>query len=427
MIASLFMDDFIILRFRLPIDLYVYYIFFIFNIGYYVIQKKTLKLLPRWFFIAISILIGTTLVVSIGNGDYGFKVLKQIIGIMFTSVAYYTYLSLEEFDLKKVFKKYLLVAFIVAAIGVGEEFLRLNGIHFGNIKKASFGFYRVYSVMGEPYFLAVVLIPAFYFLWTTLYSNRMIDTFKYRVLLLGTVGACYIFTFSSAGFIGLALIFIFWLYNRKFFSITNWKILLLPLLFVGFASLFSGVQENWKEFNTKATETFKAFTAKKFSKKDVSDLNSSSFALYSNYIVAKASFDANPLTGTGLGTHEANYMKRFELFFDKNFLKKYGAFNASDANSLFIRLMSETGILGLTMFFIFLFKNFLRRRGFDDIELREYTLINQGIFIWFVVRLVRTGNYFGNGFFLFFFIYYFTAKIVKQKLKEKKQQKSIVA
>ena len=43
MIASLFMDDFIILRFRLPIDLYVYYIFFIFNISYYVFQKKTLK------------------------------------------------------------------------------------------------------------------------------------------------------------------------------------------------------------------------------------------------------------------------------------------------------------------------------------------------------------------------------------------------
>ncbi len=421
MIASLFMDDFIILRFVLPIDFYVYYLFFIVNISYFVIKNKTLKVLPKWFFISITVLIGATLAVSIGNGDYGFKVLKQIIGIVFTSVAYYTFLSLEDFNIKKVFRMYLIAAFLVAAYGLFEELLHIQDIHISaNIRRSSFGLYRVYSIMGEPYFLAVVLIPAFYFLWTTLYKNGILNDFRKRAIFLFTVGVCYILTFSSAGFIGLALIFIFWLYNRKFFSLTNWKILLLPLIVIAFASLFSGVQENWKEFNIKATETFKVFTAKKFSKKDVSDLNSSTFALYSNYIVAKSSFNSNPIIGTGLGTHEANYLKRFELFFDKNFLKKYGAFNASDANSLFLRLMSETGLLGLGLFFTFLFKNFLRRRGFDDPELREFTLINQGIFIWFIVRLVRTGNYFGNGFFLFFFLYYFTAKIVKQKLKEKK-------
>jgi O-antigen ligase len=184
--------------------------------------------------------------------------------------------------------------------------------------------------------------------------------------------------------------------------------------------LFSNVKDGWQEFNIKYTETLNAFTATKFSKKEASSLNSSSFAIFSNYMVAKASFSDNPLTGTGLGTHEKNYLAKFGNFFDKDFLIRYGAFNANDANSLFLRLMSETGLLGLSLFFIFLFKNFLWLRGYDNRELRAYTVMNQGIFIWFVVRLVRTGNYFGNGFFLFFFIYYFSCKIVKMKLREQK-------
>ena len=107
-------------------------------------------------------------------------------------------------------------------------------------------------------------------------------------------------------------------------------------------------------------------------------------------------------------------------YFDKDFVIRYGVFNTADANSLFVRLMSETGLLGLSLFFTFLLKNALWRKGYDDPELRDYTLINQGIFIWFLVRLIRTGNYFGNGFFLFFFIYWVTKKIVVKKLKEKK-------
>ena len=150
-------------------------------------------------------------------------------------------------------------------------------------------------------------------------------------------------------------------------------------------------------------------------------LNTSSFALYSNFIIAKAAFNEYPLTGTGLGTHEANYKKYFSKFFDKDFVIRYGVFNTADANSLFVRLLSETGLMGLGLFFTFLFKNALWRKGYNDNELRDYTLINQSIFIWFLVRLIRTGNYFGNGFFLFFFIYFITKKIVDKKMKEGKR------
>lgn len=100
---------------------------------------------------------------------------------------------------------------------------------------------------------------------------------------------------------------------------------------------------------------------------------------------------------------------------------RYGIFNTADANSLFVRLMSETGLMGLGLFFTFLFKNLTGRSGYDDPETRDYTLLNQGIFIWFVVRLVRTGNYFGNGFFLFFFMYYFSKKFIDRKKRENRR------
>jgi hypothetical protein len=274
--------------------------------------------------------------------------------------------------------------------------------------------------MGEPYYLAVVLIPAFFYLLSNFTSMRKFGNLSREFTNMLIVGVCFVLTFSTAGLIGFALVIIFWLYNRKYFSVTNWKIIFLPLVILLLTVIFTNVKDGWQEFNTKYTETLNAFTVKKLSKKEASSLNSSSFAIFSNYMIAKASFSDNPITGTGLGTHEKNYLDKFGNFFDEDFLKRYGAFNANDANSLFLRLMSETGLLGLSLFFIFLFKNFLWQRGYANKELRAYTLINQGIFIWFVVRLVRTGNYFGNGFFLFFFIYYFSCKIVKMKLREQK-------
>lgn len=419
MIASIFMDDFIILRFVLPFDFYVYYIIFIVNILYYISVKPKPLLIPGWFSKSIFLIIAVTIAVTLYNGTFDFRVIKQIIGIVFTSIAYYTFISLNNFNLKKIFKWYIVAAFIVSGYGIIEEFLHLGGIHISkDIRRTTFGLYRIYSIMGEPYFLAVAIIPALYFLWSN-FKKRVYE-FSSRKQFYGLViiSLCFILTFSTAGFIGFALIVLFWFYNRRYFSITNWRIFFLPIIFVFLILIFSNIKDGWQEFDIKYTETIGAFTAESHKKEDVASMNSSSFALYSNYLVAMASFEDYPLTGTGLGTHEKNYIDRFGEFFDNDFLTRYGAFNNYDANSLFLRLMSETGLMGLGLFFTFLFKFFLKRKGYSNPELRDYTIMNQGIFIWFVVRLVRTGNYFGNGFFLFFFIYYFSSKIVKNQLRQ---------
>ena len=210
------MDDFIILRFVLPFDFYVYYLFFIVSIVYYMYSKKSFKLLPGWFFGFASLLIGVTLFVTWLDNSFDFKVMKQIIGITFTSVAYYTFLSYNNFNLKKIFKWYITIALVVSVYGIFEEFLHLSGIHISkDIRQTTFGLYRVYSVMGEPYFLAVVLIPAFFYLFSNFSSFRKFGTLSREFTNMLIVGICFVLTFSTAGLIGFALIIIFWLYNKK--------------------------------------------------------------------------------------------------------------------------------------------------------------------------------------------------------------------
>lgn len=426
MVGSVFMDDFIILRYQLPFDFYVYYLIFIVSIVYYLNTHSSIKLVPRWFLYAIGLLIVTTLVLTIYDNTFGLGVIKQIVGVLFTSIAYYTFIAYNNFEIKRIFRMYVYLAFFVALEGLLEEVLNLNGIYINEkIRKTTSGFYRIFGIAGEPYFLAVILLPAmFYSFYKMTIFERINSRFSNYIIVIALF-TCFVFTFSSAGFIGIAEIFLFWLYDKKYLSLTSWKVILLPIFLGLFALAFNNLQSQWKEFNIKFNQTLDAFATNSTKKEDINELNTSSFALYSNYTIAKASFLERPLTGTGLGTHEANYRKYFSKFFDEDFVIRYGVFNTADANSMFVRLMSETGLMGLGLFFTFMFKFFLRRKGYDHPLMRDYTIINQSIFIWFVVRLVRTGNYFGNGFFLFFFMYYLSHKIVNEYYKKEKIRREL--
>jgi hypothetical protein len=421
MVGSVFMDDFIILRHQIPFDFYFYYFFFVLNIQYFYKNKIKGGLLPSWFSVSIAILILTTVLICSIENTFSLGVLKQVFGVIFTSIAYYTFIANNNFEVKKIFRMYVFLAFFVAAEGLMEEVLNLSGIHInGKMRLTTSGYFRIFGIMGEPYFLAVVLLPALFYVFYKTSIFERINSKLRNIVMLFCIATCFIFTFSSAGILGIGGVFFFYLINKQYLSYKSWKIILLPIFISLFGVLFNNVQHEWKEFNIKFSQTLTAFSNNSTKKEDIELLNTSSFALYSNFIIAKASFNSNPLTGSGLGTHESNYKKYFSKYFDQSFIIRYGIFNVSDANSMFVRLMSETGLLGLGLFFTFLLKNALWRKGYNDHEIRDYTLINQSIFIWFLVRLIRTGNYFGNGFFLFFFIYYFSKKIVEKKTIEKK-------
>jgi hypothetical protein len=423
MVASLFLDDYIIgytdntARAQSAFDFYYYYLIFLVFLFFYFVKTKKVPFLPAWILTPLILLFAVSLITGAANGNLRFSMVKQILGITFSAVAYYNLIRYVKFDIKKLFQIYLHLAFVVALLGVIEEALRLRGYNdfFADTKRVTGGFYRVYSIMGEPYFLAVALIPALYY-----YLNKVVGVPIFRerkyIFRLGIIAACFIFTFSSAGYLGLGLMGALVLYNHGFFSPSNPKFLLLLVVTLFFLPGMDTNVFSTKEMEIRFRDSYKAFGASEnLSKAEVARLNSSTFALYSNYVIAQKSFAENPITGSGLGNHEATYNEYFGTLFGKKFLIMYGKFNAKDGNSLFIRLMSETGLFGLFLIFLFIFRFMLSKRGLVLANTMDLVIINQGILVVFFIRLMRTGNYIGQGFFFFFFLYYFTYIITKNK------------
>ena len=73
--------------------------------------------------------------------------------------------------------------------------------------------------------------------------------------------------------------------------------------------------------------------------------------------------------------------------------------NKYDGYSLLIRLYSETGLIGLSLFFLFVGRNYNRN-----------SLINSSIVFLIVSFMLRGGHYTLNGTVFFFFMYYWTRK-----------------
>ena len=81
------------------------------------------------------------------------------------------------------------------------------------------------------------------------------------------------------------------------------------------------------------------------------------------------------------------------------------AFNKQDANSMFVRLMSETGIFGIGFILLFIFRFYIRKQEVK--ELNEHRIISQALLVIILLTLLRQGNYLLNGFPLIMLMYYY--------------------
>lgn len=410
--ATIFLDIFMLFYRMLPFDFYFNYIIYIVFILNFIIKKKTVKLLPKWFMKTWLFMIIISYITGALYGTGGFTMHKQVIGVTFSSVAFYAYFAYNNFNVKLIFSHYLNLSYIVAIMGLFDEMFHLVGIHLTLVKGTSIGLYRVYSIMAEPYYLAVILTPALFYYINLFIGDKIIrNRAIFRRLVVITI--CYVLTFSTIGFMAIAIICVFILYNKGFFSLKKGKVVFLPIIVFVLAIGFLAAKDSVNVFKEKIEDTYIAFTERNFDYEFVSNLNSSTFALYTNYAIAEYSFIRNPISGSGLGSHQINYDLMFSQYFDEIFLETFGSLNRTDANSLFLRLMSEMGIVGLLLLFVFLFKFLLKRRWLANPGLAHIVLINQGVFIMIVLRVIRTGNYIGNGFFFFFFLYWASWKICK--------------
>jgi O-antigen ligase len=120
------------------------------------------------------------------------------------------------------------------------------------------------------------------------------------------------------------------------------------------------------------------------------------------YTIATENFLENPLWGTGLGSHQIAY-DRYSV------VKEFGGiyeFNRSDANSMGLRIMSETGLIGIIFMLFVIFKFYIFKWRSRD-ERGELWVLSNAALVVILLQLLRQGNYTYNGFFFYMWLYYY--------------------
>lgn len=392
---SIFVNSYVF--FKEPFEFYIGYIIYIFLLPNFIIKFGFNRNL---FFIFFILLITGIFHVIFGNNTAG-QFLKIYVGL-FLSYFFYYYVVLElDYNIEQLFKWYLKGCYYVSLLGIFQfvcfQIGYVSGYRFFNIFNkwgvitgGNFGI-RVNSIFAEPTHLGAVLSAAFFVAVYNIIRKESYTLSRFQSLIIIAV---YLLSFSGLGQIGVFLTFIFLAIS---FGLVRYIILLIPIVIFTFNFLYNNVSE----FKGRLDSTFGLFFGgEKF---ELGVTHGSSFILYNNYIVAFENFKTNFLFGTGVGSH----ITAFDRYSIAKDIKQWGFnLNSADANSMFLRLVSETGLFGVGIFLIIMTKCYVKR---DLNYLTYHWLVSNGILIMILLNLFRQGHYFLNGFPFFVILYYFNS------------------
>lgn len=333
---------------------------------------------------------------------------KVFIGFT-ASVVFYEYVfKLYGLDVKRLFKYYMKGAYISSMIGIFQVISFAVGFGPGydfrwvfnkwNLSEGGFGI-RMNSIFSEPSYFAAVVAPAFFIAMYSLIKNR---AYYLKPWQLVAIVIAYFLTFSTIGYLGVFFCLVLLLVNLGFI---RYALIFGPLATAGFVYAYFNVEE----FSSRIDGTQSVFIEQNISSYDV---HGSSFVLYNSYHVATTNWKENPLFGTGLGSHAIAF-ERYSLTNIAGTVQI--EFNQFDANSMFLRLLSETGLYGILFMAIFLVRFWVRRSNAAD---EEMWLISNSMLVIIMLYLSRQGHYFLNGFPFFLWMYYFVAKANKAKVED---------
>ncbi|MFM7104733.1 MAG: hypothetical protein ACKOW8_04365, partial [Flavobacteriales bacterium] len=316
----------------------------------------------------------------------------------------------NNYDIKGLFRIYLQSAYIISIIGAFQIFSYLirftPGYNFRwifnkwNPSPGGLGV-RISSLLSEPAYFAAVIAPAFFVaLYNILKRKEHFVSYRKSLLIL----AIYPLSYSSLGILGILIAILLMMINL---GSVRYYLIMIPALYVIGRYSYNNVEE----FKDRMDGTVEIYSTENIYSYDI---HGSSFVLYNNSHIAWTNFKKHPLFGTGLGSHPTAF-DRYSL------TNEIGAvqikFNKMDANSMLLRLLSETGLYGVLFMLYILFKNLIFRwRSAAD----EYWLMSNGITLIILIYLLRQGHYFINGFPLFLWMHFYLGKINRNQLKSEK-------
>lgn len=393
---NLFYSQFII---RSPIDLYPGYFFIFALIPFYLIKFGIPKTIFQIFGI---LLISGVFHITIGNNQT-WPFFKVFIGTFSSYYFFYIIVIELNYSVKLLFKIYLQGAFLLTALSVIQFVVFITGIDTGNGPFFFFGTFppytgdglfgvRINTFFGEPTYFAMFLAGAvFVALHDILFFKRRYHFKLYQAVIV-IAGVYFSFSGTLLGTIGLSFILI--ALNYGFF---RYLVFLIPISII----VLTQILGSSRDFSSRYEGTLNIFLDNPEQNLNVFEYHGSSVILYNNFHIAVENFKRNPLFGTGLGSHPTAFEK-YSL--TKNVKTAGFDLNKQDANAMFNRLLSETGIFGLGMVFIFLFWRYVKRGNGNN----ELWIISSACLIVIVINLGRQGHYFLAGFPFYIWMYYAT-------------------
>ena len=383
-----------IVFFKSPFEGYLHYIIFLMLLPFFINRYG----LPKTPFqiILIPFVVGVFQVL-IGNNEW-FLFFKIFFGVLLSTTFYYYVMQYYNFDIQKMFNLYLKGAYVCAVITIVQYIsFRLGfsiGYNFewllnkGGNAYGEDGSVRLSSIFTEPSQLGIVLGPAAFVAIINIIRRKKYkyENYENYIILI----ALYL-SKSSTGYIGIFFVVLIIGLNLGYLSY-----LILFLAIGVFGGI--GIYNSSDGFRERVDAALGLWVHQDFGIKNV---NTSSFVQFNNAHVAYDNFKEHPIFGTGLGSHQVAYAK---YSYTKSVVKIKGFDNNSaDANSLFFRLMSETGLMGILFFIIIILKSFVGNDGTND----TYWIISGAILVIKLLYLVRQGNYFLNGFPFFVWLYFY--------------------
>jgi hypothetical protein len=390
--VSIFINSYVF--FKEPFEFYVGYLIYILLLPGFMLRYGFNRYLV--FVFAILLLTGLfNLFVGNNTSAQFFKIFTGLI----LSYFFYYYVILEfDFKVDQLFKWYLKGCYFAAVIGV-IQFISFQigfvpGYNFnwilnkwGVIAGGNFGI-RINSVFGEPTHLGAVLSAAFFVSLYNMFRKDSYGLTKFQSVIIIIV---YVLSFSGLGQTGILLSILFIAVN---FGFIRYFLVFIPIGVL----IFNFMYNNIKDFRDRLESLIDLFAHGKFV---LGKTHGSSFILYNNYTVALENFKTNFLFGTGVGSHPI----AFEKYSIAKEIKVYGFnLNSADANSMLLRLISETGLFGVGIFVFIIFKFYVKR---DSQNESFHWLVSNAILIMILLNLFRQGHYFLNGFPFFVLLYYF--------------------
>jgi hypothetical protein len=342
----------------------------------------TFTRLPKWIlwfvlYLTLSVAIG----VARGTDAFPWCFLEYratVISVLY----YYYFFKLIKFDSDRAFATYAKFAFWFAVIALP---------YWAGSCVATHTLQRLRGFSTEPAQFCLVILPAYY--W---YAYKFRTTRKHA-LEVAIFTLTVALSQSSLGYVCTAMGVLI-LLSAKMKHTFAGAVAVCTLLAVAYASS--------PYVKTRFDQTLIALT----SDSDLTSSNLSTYSFISNAIVTQQVLKESALIGNGLGSHPVSHARFIDSIPGVEFFigLRLESMNALEAGSLTFRVLSEFGILGFLGVLFFVFHFHVAGSG-------PRAAISNGILVCFVLKLIRSGEYYQPEQFFFIFIYFLNYRKFKSE------------